>query len=52
MSKVEQRNMIYIGNTSFYVISKFTGTVELQHLIKRLIQQEIRQKCFEFIKEQ
>lgn len=45
MSKAEQRNMINIGNTSFCVISKFIGKVELQHLIKRLIQQEIRQKC-------
>lgn len=45
MSKTEQRNMVYIGSTAFCVISKFTGTVELQHLIKRLIQQDIRQKC-------
>lgn len=45
MAKAEQKNTMQVGNTAFCVVSKFTGTVDLQHLIKRLIQQEIQQKC-------
>lgn len=37
-------NKIQIGNTEFYVTAKFIGTVELQHLIKRLIQKEMEQE--------
>ena len=42
----EQNNVISIGNTTFYVTSRFVGKATLQYLIKRLIQEEIEQECF------
>lgn len=44
MSQKEQSHTVKIGNTVFHVISRFSGTVPLQHLIKRLIQQSIEQE--------
>ena len=44
IGKTVQSNTIKIGNTTFYVTSVFSGTVDLQHLIKRLIQKEIEQE--------
>ena len=40
----KQSDTIQIGNTTFYVTATFSGTVQLQHLIKRLIQKEIEQE--------
>jgi len=39
--KNEQNNMMRIGNTAFYVTSKFLGIVELPYLMKRLIRKEM-----------
>ena len=39
--KSEQNNMMCIGNTAFYVTSRFLGVVELPYLIKRLIKKEM-----------
>ena len=44
MEKEGQPEKIQIGNTTFYVTATFSGTVQLQHLIKRLIQKEIEQE--------
>lgn len=44
MGKTVQYKTIQIGNTTFHVTSRFSGSVDLQHLIKRLIQREIEQK--------
>ena len=44
MPRKEQYNTVQIGNTVFYVTSKFAGAVELQYLIKRLIQKEMEQR--------
>lgn len=44
MENQKQSETIQIGNTTFYVTATFSGTVQLQHLIKRLIQQEIEQE--------
>jgi len=44
MEKQKQSDTIQIGNTTFYVTAIFSGTVQLQHLIKRLIQKEIEQE--------
>ena len=44
MENQKQLNTIQIGNTTFYVTATFSGTVQLQHLIKRLIQKEIEQE--------
>lgn len=37
----EDINKMRIGNTEFHVTAKYIGTVELQYLIKRLIQKEM-----------
>lgn len=44
MGQTVQCKTIQIGNTTFLVTSIFSGSVDLQHLIKRLIQKEIEQK--------
>lgn len=44
MEKEEQSEEIQIGNTTFYVTAVFSGSVQLQHLIKRLIRKEIEQE--------
>ena len=44
MENQKQSETVQIGNTTFYVTATFSGTVQLQHLIKRLIQQEIEQE--------
>ena len=44
MEKKEQPETVRIGNTTFYVIAIFSGSVQLQHLIKRLIKKEIEQE--------
>lgn len=44
MSKTAELNTLQIGNTTYYITSVFHGSVQLQHLIKRLIQEEIQQK--------
>ena len=44
MENQTQSDTIQIGNTTFYVTATFSGTVQLQHLIKRLIQKEIEQE--------
>lgn len=44
MSKTAEVNTLQIGSTTFYITSVFHGSVQLQHLIKRLIQKEIEQK--------
>lgn len=44
MENQKQLDTIQIGNTTFYVTATFSGTVQLQHLIKRLIQKEIEQE--------
>ena len=44
MENQKQSDTIQIGNTTFYVTATFSGTVQLQHLIKRLIQKEIEQE--------
>ena len=44
MGKTVQQSSMQIGNTTFYVTAIFAGSVQLQHLIKRLIQKEIEQK--------
>ncbi len=44
MEKEGQPEKIQIGNTTFYVTAVFSGSVQLQHLIKRLIQKEIEQE--------
>ena len=41
MENPKQENAVQIGNTTFYVTSVFSGTVQLEYLIKRLIQKEI-----------
>lgn len=42
--KNEQNNMICIGNTAFYVTSRFLGVAELPYLIKRLIKKEMERR--------
>ena len=44
MENPKQENAVQIGNTTFYVTSVFSGTVQLEYLIKRLIQKEIEQQ--------
>lgn len=44
MDNTKQENTIQIGNTTFYVTAIFSGTIQLEHLIKRLIQREIEQE--------
>ena len=44
MENQKQSDTIQIGNTTFYVTATFSGMVQLQHLIKRLIQKEIEQE--------
>ena len=44
MEKKEQPETVWIGNTTFYVTAVFSGSVKLQHLIKRLIKKEIEQE--------
>lgn len=44
MEKKEQPETVRIGNTTFYVTAVFSGSVKLQHLIKRLIKKEIEQE--------
>ncbi len=44
MDNTKQENTIQIGGTTFYVTAVFSGTVQLEHLIKRLIQKEIEQE--------
>ena len=44
MENQNQSDTIQTGNTTFYVTATFSGTVQLQHLIKRLIQKEIEQE--------
>ena len=44
MENPKQENAVQIGNTTFYVTSVFSGTVQLEYLIKRLIQKEIEQE--------
>ena len=46
MSKTAELNTLQIGNTTYYITSVFRGSVQLQHLIKRLIQEEIQQKKY------
>lgn len=43
MPKKEQKSTMQVGNTVFHVTSRFLGIVELQHVIKRLIQKEMEQ---------
>ena len=43
MQENSQNKTMCIDNTKFYVISKFIGAVRLQHLIKRLIKNEVGQ---------
>lgn len=43
MQVSSQSRTICIDNTKFNVISKFIGAVTLQHLIKRLIKNEVEQ---------
>jgi len=45
---IEAVEMIEVkhGNTTFQVISEYTGDVTLEHLIKRLIQQEVKNSHF------
>jgi len=42
----EKSSIVNIGNITFNVISKFVGTASLEHLIKRLIREEIKQSFF------
>lgn len=42
--KHEQNNVMCIGNTAFYVTSRFLGIVELPYLMKRLIRREM-ERC-------
>ena len=44
MENPKQENAVQIGNPTFYVTSVFSGTVQLEYLIKRLIQKEIEQE--------
>ena len=44
MENPKQENAVKIGNTTFDVTSVFSGTVQLEYLIKRLIQKEIEQE--------
>ncbi len=44
MENANQATTIQIGNTTFCVTANFSGTVQLEHLIKRLIQREIEQE--------
>ena len=44
MENPTQENAVQIWNTTFYVTSVFSGTVQLEYLIKRLIQKEIEQE--------
>lgn len=41
---LNRRMQSKLGNTTFYVTSVFSGTVQLEYLIKRLIQKEIEQE--------
>lgn len=42
--KNEQNNRMCIGNTAFYVTSRFLGVAELPYLIKRLIKKEMERR--------
>lgn len=42
--KSEQNSMMRIGNTAFYVTSRFLGVVELPYLMKRLIRKEMERR--------
>lgn len=43
MPEKDQCCTMRIGSTVFYVTSTFSGKVELQHIIKRLIRKEMEQ---------
>lgn len=42
--KSEQKKMMRIENTAFYVTSRFLGVAELPYLIKRLIRKEMERR--------
>lgn len=44
MENPKQENAVQIGNTTFYVTSVFSGTVQLEYLIKLTNQKEIEQE--------
>lgn len=44
LEQIEQMEKIKIGDTTFYVTAIFSGSYQLQYLIKRLIQKEIEQE--------
>lgn len=44
MEKEGQPEKVRIGNTTFYVTAVFSGSVQLQHLVKRLIRKEIEEE--------
>jgi len=44
LEKEGQTEKIQIGNTTFYVTAVFSGSVQLQYLVKRLIRKEIEQE--------
>lgn len=43
MKETIQSDTIKIGDTTFQVISIFSGSVDLRHLIQKLIRKEIEQ---------
>lgn len=44
MEQKVKQDILKIKDTTFYITSVFSGTVDLQSLIKRLIRSEIEQK--------
>lgn len=44
MEQKVKQDSLKIKDTTFYITSVFSGTVDLQFLIKRLIRSEIEQK--------
>ena len=44
MEQKIKQDSLKIKDTTFYITSVFSGTVDLQSLIKRLIRSEIEQK--------
>ena len=44
MENPKQENAVQIGNTNVLCNFRFSGTVQLEYLIKRLIQKEIEQE--------
>lgn len=44
MERKIKQDSLKIKDTTFYITSVFSGTVDLQSLIKRLIRSEIEQK--------